>query len=87
MDWPLRGKTLRYLGRNLLIALIKEEIVTNVYKIAETKHLNHVYLYTKAGRLLSNFSEYSVAQSLNTRLCPGDDICRPSGLMTVFIPE
>lgn len=87
MDRPL-GTTLGNLGPNSLIALVEEEIVTNVHNVSSTKHLNHVYLYATAGRLLFNFLEYGATQSLNKRLCPGNDICRASGRVAMeFSPE
>lgn len=55
IDWPLRGKALGNFSPRLFVTLVEEEIVTDVHNIWRIDHLNHVHLYTKAGRLLSNF--------------------------------
>lgn len=81
-------KALRYLRPKSFVTLAEEEIVTDVHNAWRTNHLNHVRLYTKAGRLLSRFAEYGAADSLNKRLCPGDDIPGVSGLIAMELsPE
>lgn len=67
IDLPLCGKALGNFSPKLFVTLVEKEIVADVHNIWRIDHLNHVHLYTKAGRLLSNFAEYSAAESLNTR--------------------
>ena len=88
MNWSFQLKAPGNLTLKLLVALSEEKIVTDVHDIGRTKHLNHVHLYAKSDRFLSNLLDYGTTESLSEGSCPGDDIRRASGHMAVeFSPE